>query len=141
MNEHEKINYVEFPAKDIEKAKAFFHSIFGWSFADFGPEYVAFSDAGINGGFFKSDRVACAEEGSALLFFTAMICRRRKPKLKKPVVQSLNLSFRFPAVAASIFAILTGMNTQFGQILESLINSCMECMVERNHSDQGANRG
>ena len=24
MNNHEKINYVEFPAKDIEKAKAFF---------------------------------------------------------------------------------------------------------------------
>ena len=24
MNEHEKINYVEFPAKDIEATKAFF---------------------------------------------------------------------------------------------------------------------
>ena len=28
MNEHEKINYVEFPAKDIAAAKAFFNSVF-----------------------------------------------------------------------------------------------------------------
>ncbi|MEJ1337537.1 MAG: VOC family protein, partial [Candidatus Sedimenticola sp. (ex Thyasira tokunagai)] len=30
MNEHEKINYVEFPAKDIEIAKTFFTTVFGW---------------------------------------------------------------------------------------------------------------
>jgi predicted enzyme related to lactoylglutathione lyase len=43
MNEHEKINYVEFPAKDIEAAKSFFGDVFGWSFVDFGPDYTAFS--------------------------------------------------------------------------------------------------
>jgi predicted enzyme related to lactoylglutathione lyase len=32
MNEHEKINYVQFPAKDIETVKVFFRSVFGWSF-------------------------------------------------------------------------------------------------------------
>jgi len=47
MNEHEKINYVEFPAKNIEAAKAFFNSAFGWSFVDYGPEYSAFSDEGL----------------------------------------------------------------------------------------------
>jgi len=55
MNEHEKINYVEFPAKDIEATKAFFSTVFGWSFIDYGPEYTAFSNEGIDGGFFKSD--------------------------------------------------------------------------------------
>ncbi len=30
MNKHEKINYVEFPAKDIEANKAFFSTVFGW---------------------------------------------------------------------------------------------------------------
>ncbi len=55
MNEHEKINYVEFPAKDIEATKAFFKGVFGWSFEDYGPEYSAFSNEGIDGGFYKSE--------------------------------------------------------------------------------------
>ena len=46
MNLHEKINYVEFPAKDLPATKAFFQSVFGWSFVDYGPEYTAFSDQG-----------------------------------------------------------------------------------------------
>jgi predicted enzyme related to lactoylglutathione lyase len=54
MNEHEKINYVEFPAKDIEGTKKFFSEVFGWSFVDYGPEYIAFSNEGLDGGFFKS---------------------------------------------------------------------------------------
>ena len=55
MNNHEKINYVEFPSKDIEVTKEFFTSVFGWSFVDYGPDYAAFSNEGIDGGFFKSD--------------------------------------------------------------------------------------
>ena len=47
MNEHEKINYVEFPTKNIEAAKAFFKEVFGWSFEDFGPDYTAFADVGL----------------------------------------------------------------------------------------------
>jgi predicted enzyme related to lactoylglutathione lyase len=55
MKEHEKIDCVEFPAKDIGAAKAFFTKVFGWSFTDDGPEYTAFSDGGLDGGFFHSD--------------------------------------------------------------------------------------
>ena len=58
MNKHEKINYVVFPAIDIEATKAFFTTVFGWSFIDYGPEYTAFSNEGIDGGFFKSDLVS-----------------------------------------------------------------------------------
>ena len=50
MNEHEKINYVEFPAKDIQSTKEFFSQAFGWSFQDFGPEYSAFSNQGNDDG-------------------------------------------------------------------------------------------
>ena len=52
MPAHEKINYVEFPANDLERTKAFFEAAFGWSFVDYGPEYAAFSDQGLDGGFF-----------------------------------------------------------------------------------------
>jgi len=69
MNKHEKINYLEFPAKDIEATKAFFNSVFGWRFEDYGPEYVAFFDAGMDGGFFKSSLTVSTNNGSALMVF------------------------------------------------------------------------
>ena len=47
MNEHEKINYVEFPAKNIEATKSFFTEAFEWSFEDFGPDCTAFADEGL----------------------------------------------------------------------------------------------
>ncbi len=69
MNEHEKINYVEFPAKDIEAAKGFFSTVFGWSFVDYGPQYTTFSNEGLDGGFFQSELTVSTENGSALLVF------------------------------------------------------------------------
>ena len=66
-NNHEKINYVEFPARDLQKTKRFFSDAFGWSFQDYGPEYTAFSGAGINGGFFQSEQCSSARQGAALI--------------------------------------------------------------------------
>ena len=34
-----RINYVEFPAKDLAAARAFYSKIFGWVLTDFGPTY------------------------------------------------------------------------------------------------------
>jgi hypothetical protein len=62
-----KLNYVEFPAKDISATKQFFENAFGWSFIDYGPEYSAFNGAGLDGGFYKSDLVSLASNGAALL--------------------------------------------------------------------------
>ncbi len=45
------INYIEFKAKDLEKIKLFYAATFGWTFTDYGPTYVAFSDSGVEGGF------------------------------------------------------------------------------------------
>lgn len=67
MERQDRINYVEFPAKDIEAAKIFFSKVFGWSFVDYGSEYSAFKNAGIDGGFFKSKLVVKANKGSALI--------------------------------------------------------------------------
>ena len=68
-NEHEKINYVEFPAVDIPATRAFFATVFGWEFEDFGPDYTAFSDQGLDGGFFRSDNKSSTENGAALIVF------------------------------------------------------------------------
>lgn len=69
MSEHGKVSYVELPARDITATKAFFEQIFGWSFEDFGPDYTAFSDQGVNGGFFKADLASSTEAGGALIVF------------------------------------------------------------------------
>mgnify|MGYP000140753005 FL=1 len=67
--EHEKINYVEFPAKDIIASKAFFSQAFNWQFTDYGPEYSAFSadSTGLEGGFYSADVSASTHSGSALI--------------------------------------------------------------------------
>ena len=67
MIEQNKINYVEFPATDLVATKAFFSNVFGWSFIDYGAEYTCFTEQGIDGGFFKSDKQANTENGAALV--------------------------------------------------------------------------
>lgn len=67
MQNNEKLNYVEFPATDLVATKQFFEDAFGWSFEDYGPDYTAFTDQGMDGGFYKSDLSATTATGSALL--------------------------------------------------------------------------
>ena len=52
---HHKINYIEFPVADIERAKRFYGAVFCWTFVDYGPDYVSFQGAGIDGGFVKRE--------------------------------------------------------------------------------------
>lgn len=69
MPAHEKINYVEYPARDLIATKQFFREAFGWTFEDYGPDYAAFSGQGLDGGFFRSDLAATTSQGSALIVF------------------------------------------------------------------------
>ena len=96
MNEHEKINYVEFPAKDIEATKAFFNSAFGWTFVDYGPEYTAFSNEGLDGGFYKSDLSVSTEAGSALIVFYSMDLERTQSKIENAGGTIIKPIFLFP---------------------------------------------
>lgn len=65
------VNYVEFPAEDLDAIEAFYSSAFGWTFTDYGPEYRAFSDGAFNGGFFKSDGQSRRDNGAALVVLFA----------------------------------------------------------------------
>ena len=47
------IDYVELPAssiEDLQKAKDFFSEIFGWSFQQWGDDYVDTKDSGVSSG-------------------------------------------------------------------------------------------
>jgi predicted enzyme related to lactoylglutathione lyase len=53
-----RIDYVEFPATDIEATKRFYTQAFGWKFEDYGPDYTSFQDGRLAGGFTKVDVIA-----------------------------------------------------------------------------------
>lgn len=96
MNKHETINYLELPAKNLEATKDFFNTVFGWSFQDFGPDYSAFSDQTIDGGFYKSDLSSSSGNGAALIVFFSQDLEATQKKIKTAggvIVQSI---FDFP---------------------------------------------
>ena len=51
------INYVEITVDDVPVAKTFYAAAFGWSFADYGPDYASFAadDAGLDGGLTRGE--------------------------------------------------------------------------------------
>ena len=51
MSTENRIDYVEIPVTDLKKTRAFFEALFGWTFQDWGDEYISFSDGRLNGGF------------------------------------------------------------------------------------------
>ena len=67
MSNQHKINYLEIPVKDIAASKTFFSRAFGWGFVDYGPDYAAITDAGIDGGLFTSNLSVSTENGSVLV--------------------------------------------------------------------------
>ena len=96
MNQHEKMNYVEFPAKDLTATKAFFESAFGWSFTDYGPEYTAFENQGLDGGFFQSDLASSTEKGAALIVFYSNQLEATLAKVEKAGGLILKPIYSFP---------------------------------------------
>ena len=96
MNQHEKMNYVEFPAKDLAGTKAFFESVFGWSFTDYGPDYTAFENQGLDGGFFKSDLSSSTEKGAALIVFYSDQLEATLTKVEKAGGSIVKPIFSFP---------------------------------------------
>ncbi|RKY20727.1 MAG: VOC family protein [Planctomycetota bacterium] len=71
MSSDVKIDYVELPAADFDAQQAFYAGAFGWSFTDYGPEYRAFSDQRLNGGFYKSELRSTTDTGAALIVLRA----------------------------------------------------------------------
>ena len=96
MSQHEKINYLELPSKNLGATKAFFSQIFGWSFTDYGPEYCSFHGAGIDGGFFKSDLHASADEGSVLIVFYSEELEKTLKKVQEAEGSIVKPTFEFP---------------------------------------------
>ena len=50
MNTHHSINYIELAGGDLEITKQFYTDLCGWEYTDYGPDYAAINNAGIDGG-------------------------------------------------------------------------------------------
>jgi len=63
------VDYVEIPSRNVTKSQAFFTALFGLKFTEYGPDYVAFEDGRLSGGFYSSDQVSSVALGAAIIIF------------------------------------------------------------------------
>lgn len=97
MNKHEKLNYVEFPSRDLALTKDFFSKAFDWVFTEYGPDYIAFSDEGLDGGFFRADLASSAtSNGAALLVFYSDDLEGTRTKIQNAGGETVKPIFTFP---------------------------------------------
>jgi predicted enzyme related to lactoylglutathione lyase len=96
MNEHEKINYVEFPAKNITETKSFFIQVFAWEFNDFGDDYSAFINKGVHGGFYKSKLSSTVDNGAALIVIYSQNLEQTQAKIEQANGIIIKDIFSFP---------------------------------------------
>ena len=61
------VDYVETPSRDLPQTKAFFAALLGWRFTEYGPDYLAFEDGRLNGGFYRSEKVSSYVAGSTIV--------------------------------------------------------------------------
>ncbi len=67
MNKDHKIDYLEWPARNFDAVQAFYEQVFGWIFTDYGPDYRAFTDGKLDGGFYQSDMQSSTTTGAVLV--------------------------------------------------------------------------
>lgn len=93
---NEKIDYLEFQVEEIEKEKEFFENVFSWKFTDYGNDYSAFADAGIDGGIVRSKKRARSDEGSVLIVFYSIELEKTRDKIADNGGKIIKPIFTFP---------------------------------------------
>ncbi|MFA1753010.1 VOC family protein [Xanthomonas campestris] len=64
-----RIDYIEFASADLEASRAFFAQVFGWQFQAYGPDYLAFNDGRLDGGFYRAAAAAPADTGPLVVLY------------------------------------------------------------------------
>jgi uncharacterized protein len=63
------LDYIELPGPDILATKQFYASLFGWTFTDYGPDYVAFETGDGRQGGFNAERKVVKEGGPLVVLY------------------------------------------------------------------------
>jgi predicted enzyme related to lactoylglutathione lyase len=93
-NQDNSINYIEFPLVHNAETKKFYHQVFGWEFTDWGPNYISFTGANIDGGFNGEDAEVSASGVLVVLYASDLDqkladVKKAGGEIRKPV-------FKFP---------------------------------------------
>ncbi|AXR00100.1 VOC family protein [Pseudoalteromonas piscicida] len=94
MNNH--INYVELAAKDLVATQAFFEQVFDWQFESYGPDYIAFANSGLDGGFFQADVCSKQAQGGALVVLYSDELEAVQSKVEQAGGEISKAIFEFP---------------------------------------------
>lgn len=96
MPTDQKIDYLELPASDFDAVQGFYEKAFNWSFTDYGPEYRAFNDGKLNGGFYKAEKSSSTQNGAALIVLYAKNLEQTHDKVIACGGKIVKAIFAFP---------------------------------------------
>ena len=113
---HNKITYIEFASTDIERTKRFYNEVFGWEFRDWGPEYISFAGAGVEGGgFYKTDPHIGQPRSRRSWSSIPQTSKPLRPRLSPPAAASSSQPSSFPVAVAFISLTASAMCLEFGR--------------------------
>lgn len=69
-NINNSINYIELPMIKNAETKNFYSKVFEWEFTDWGPDYISFSGANIDGGFNGLGEAQISPPGVLVVLYT-----------------------------------------------------------------------
>jgi predicted enzyme related to lactoylglutathione lyase len=90
------IDYIEMPARDLAATKSFFAALFGWSFQDYGPDYIAFDDGRMTGGFYTAENAWNSASAAPLVVFYTLDLEQTLAKVQRLGAQIVRDIFSFP---------------------------------------------
>jgi predicted enzyme related to lactoylglutathione lyase len=90
------IDYIEMPSRDLAATKSFFSALFGWSFQDYGPDYIAFDDGRMSGGFYAAERAWDSASAAPLVVFYTTELEQALAKVQHLGGQVTRDIFSFP---------------------------------------------
>lgn len=68
-NKNNSINYIELPMVKNAETKQFYNQVFGWEFTDWGPNYISFAGANIDGGFDSTGEAIISSPGVLVVLY------------------------------------------------------------------------
>jgi predicted enzyme related to lactoylglutathione lyase len=109
MKSEKSIDYIEIPVTDPARARDFFAALFGWTFQDWGEDYISFNDGRLDGGLRRSS-TAAPENGVLLVFYSRNLERslERVQELGATISQTI-----FPFPGGRRFHFVDPLGTEF----------------------------
>lgn len=94
-NKDNSINYIELPMVNNAETKKFYHQVFGWEFTDWGPDYISFSGANIDGGFNGMGDAEASDSGVLVVLYASDL-NQKLADVKKADGEIVKPIFEFP---------------------------------------------